>query len=88
MQNLCKELGPIEAVGEHGQPVPQDGYNGSLLSDVRQLLAENMENSDKVAALRTSVDVLVAAVHESVQAAEARNQFREWLALWLRPFGI
>ncbi|EKM54558.1 uncharacterized protein PHACADRAFT_29763 [Phanerochaete carnosa HHB-10118-sp] len=87
VQNLCKELGPIEAVGEDGRLVLQDGCNGSLLSDVRQLLAENKGSDDEVAALRTSIDGLVAAVHESAHAAEARNQFREWFGLQLCPFG-
>ena len=75
MQHLCKELGPGEAVGADGQPLPQEG--GGLLTEVRQLLAENRQRGDHVGALQMSVEGLAAAVHESMQAAEARNQSRE-----------
>ncbi|GJE97769.1 hypothetical protein PsYK624_139900 [Phanerochaete sordida] len=72
VQNLCRELGTADGLSEDGQPLPP---TGGLLSDIRQLLAETSVNSDRVAALQSSVEGLMAAVHDSAQAAEARNQF-------------
>lgn len=71
MQHLCNELGPIDAIGE-------DGHNGGLLSEVRQMLAESKGRGDNVAALQMSVESLIAAVHEGVQATDARSQYREY----------
>lgn len=75
VQHLCKELGHVEAVGEDGQPIPHDGHNGSLLSEVRQLLVENKGSDEKLATLQASVDHLMTALHESIQAVETRNRF-------------
>ncbi|KIP11595.1 hypothetical protein PHLGIDRAFT_457132 [Phlebiopsis gigantea 11061_1 CR5-6] len=72
VQHLCKELGPAEAVSADGQPLPQEGVG--LLAEVRQLLAESRQRGDHVGTLQMSVEGLAAAVHESIQAAEARNQ--------------
>ena len=79
VQHLCKELGPTEVIGEDGQPIPQSGASGGILSEVKQLLMENKGGSDHIAALQASVHGLMSAVHESMQTAEARGQFREWI---------
>lgn len=78
VQHLCRELGPAEATDANGQPIPQDGTNGGLLSEVRQLLAENRGRGDQVGELQTSIEGLMAAVREGIQTAEARGQFRKW----------
>lgn len=70
VQQLCTELGPRQAVDQDGQPVQQ----ASLLSDIRQLLVENKDREDNVAALHGSVNVLMAAVQDDLrQGAEIRN---------------
>lgn len=75
VQQLCTELGPSQTVGDDGQPVQQ----GSLLSEIRQLLVENKGREDGVVALHGSVNGLMAAVEEDIrQGAEMRNGFSKF----------
>ncbi|KAL7281445.1 hypothetical protein ACG7TL_004758 [Trametes sanguinea] len=70
VQQLCKELGPVEDVssGEEGKP------SGNLLSEIRRFLAQHSEREQSAANLSASVNGLVAAVQEDLQRnAEARN---------------
>lgn len=76
VQHLCQELGPTEALDVNGQPVPRDGTNGGLLSEIRQMLAEDKGRGDHIGALQMSIEGLMAAVQENMQTAEARGQFR------------
>ncbi|KAI9067413.1 hypothetical protein FKP32DRAFT_1664365 [Trametes sanguinea] len=76
VQQLCKELGPIEElqdVSEGDERKP----SGNLLSDIRKFLAQHQEREDCTANLNASVNGLVAAVQEDLQRnAEARNVFK------------
>ncbi|OSD07108.1 hypothetical protein PYCCODRAFT_796250 [Trametes coccinea BRFM310] len=73
VQQLCKELGPVEELqdvssGEEGKP------SGNLLSEIRRFLAQHSEREQSAANLSASVNGLVAAVQEDLQRnAEARN---------------
>ncbi|OCH92336.1 hypothetical protein OBBRIDRAFT_886367 [Obba rivulosa] len=67
VQQLCRELGTMPT---------QDGeiLHTGLLSDIRTFLAENRAREDNSASLQSSVNGLIAAVHEDLRTnAEARN---------------
>lgn len=77
MQHLCQEFGPIEVVGEDGQPVIQEQRPG-VMSDIRQMLAEGKTREDNIAALQMSMNALVHSVHEGFQQSlQVHAQNRE-----------
>lgn len=65
----------MQTIGEDGQPA----QCGGLLSDIRQLLADNKGRDDNMAVIHGSVNGLMSAVQENLQqSAELRNAFSEF----------